>query len=84
MKRKLAKFALFVYTTHIQEEWEIFTRAGRIFIYPLWFIRSALIWLICPLMYPEYILKQNKIYIAIKAAYDAGMTIAEIKQFKKK
>jgi len=68
MKQKVAKFILYVYLTYIKEEWEILTSIGQKVLYPFWFIRSFLIWLICPIFIPEYLFKQSKIYKKFKAA----------------
>ena len=83
MKQKIAKFLLFVYTTYVQEEWEIYNRAGKFFIYPAWFIRSFFIWLLCPLLIPEYLLTRNKVYLAIKAAQNAGITFEQLIQMNR-
>jgi len=67
MKRKIAKFLLYVHKTYIQEEWDLITPIGQKVLYPFWFIRSLLIWLVCPFLIPDYLFKQSKIYKKIKA-----------------
>jgi hypothetical protein len=59
-------FALYVYNNYIIEDWSFNTKLGKIYYYPFWFIRSCLVWLICPLFIPEYFFKQSKIYKEIK------------------
>lgn len=60
------KFALFVYTNYIVEDWSTVTKTGKIVIYPFWFIRAILIWLVSPLFIPEYKVKQSKMYKDVK------------------
>ena len=62
MKRKIAKFLLFVYTTHIVEEWDVITPFGKKVLYPAWLVRSFLVWLFCFIFIPEYLFKQSKVY----------------------
>lgn len=64
MKQKLAKFALFVYLTHIQEDWDDYNKLGKFFVYPAWVVRSIFMWLLSPLFIPEYFFKQSKVYKA--------------------
>jgi hypothetical protein len=56
----LSKYILFVYTEYIKEEWECYTSIGRKFIYPLWVVRSIIIWLISPIFIPEYFIVNSK------------------------
>lgn len=65
------KFALFVHTNYIVEDWSIVNKTGKVFIYPFWFIRSMLIWAICPVFIPEYKIKQSKIYKEVKKFMDS-------------
>jgi len=62
MKQKLAKFALFVYLNHIQEDWDMYKPIGKIVFWPAWFVRSILIWILSPLLIPEYLFKQSQVY----------------------
>lgn len=62
IKLSCIKFILYVYTTYIVEEWDLYTEVGKIFIYPCWVIRSFFIWLICPIFILEYNFKQSKAY----------------------
>jgi len=55
-------FALFITKNYITEDWSIYTKLGKIYYYPFWFIRSILVWLFCPLFLPEYFIKKSKIY----------------------
>ena len=62
MKLYFLKFALWLYTEHIQEDWDDYTKLGKIVIYPAWFIRSLLIWLTFPLWIPVYNFQNSKVY----------------------
>lgn len=55
-------FTLYVYTTHIKEDWTVLTKFAKIYYYPFWLIRSLIIWLICPVFIPAYLFKQSKTY----------------------
>jgi len=64
-------FALYVTKTYINEDWSIYTKLGKFYYYPGWFIRSLLIWLICPIFIPEYFFKQTDMYKQIKKIQDS-------------
>jgi len=56
------QFALYVYVTYIKEDWDIYNKFGKIYYFFPWFIRSCLIWAICPIFIPEYFFKQTSLY----------------------
>jgi len=64
MKLHLIKFILWLYETHIQEDWDDYTKLGKIVVYPAWFIRSFLIWLTFPLWIPAYSFSSSKVFKA--------------------
>jgi len=82
MKRKLAKFILYIYLNHIQEDFDIYKPVLRFFIYLAWFIRSIIVWLLCPLFIPEYLFKQSKVY-AIFQEQGSAPTPEQLKQLNK-
>ena len=59
-------FALYVYSNYIYHDWDIYTKVGKILLYPAWFVRSLFIWLLCPIFLPEYWFKQTSMYKYIK------------------
>lgn len=61
-----AKFLLHVYIKYIREDWDEYTLFGKICIYPAWFVKSTLIWMISPMFLPEYWFKNSKLYKEIK------------------
>jgi len=62
MKERFFDFLLFVYINYIYEDWSLYTKLGKICIYPAWLIRSFFVWLISPIFLPEYWIKQSKLY----------------------
>jgi hypothetical protein len=59
-------FAIYVTERYITEDWSFYKPFARVIIYPAWFIRSTLIWLICPIFLPEYLFKNSKLYKEMK------------------
>jgi hypothetical protein len=78
----ILKFMLFVQEQYIQEDWEIITPLGQVFLYPAWFIRATLIWLISPLFLPQYVLMNTKNYKALMEM-QTTMSPEQIKEFNK-
>ena len=62
MKQKIAKFFLFLHTTHVIEDWSLISKTGKIILYPFWFIRAIIIYTLFFLYIPEYLFKQSKLY----------------------
>ena len=59
----LVKFILHVYTRYIvDEDLNMLNMLGKIAIYPAWFVRSIIIWLVSPIFIPEYFYMQSYIY----------------------
>jgi hypothetical protein len=61
-KLSVLKFILYVYINHIKEDWSEYTRIGRMIIYPLWAIRSFLIWIVFPLFIVDYLIINSEYY----------------------
>jgi hypothetical protein len=59
-------FAIYVTENYITEDWSIYKLIGKIYYYPFWFIRSCIIWLICPIFLPEYFFKTSQVYKEFK------------------
>lgn len=62
----LILFALYVTENYIVEDWDIYKPIGKIIIYPFWFIRSVLIWIVSPIFLFEYFFKQSELYKEIE------------------
>jgi len=54
-------FLLFFYMNFIIEEWNLLNKLGKNMIYPAWFIKSIIFWLISPIFIPIYLLPKNPI-----------------------
>lgn len=72
MKNFLIRFILFVYVNYIQEDWDIYTKFGKICIYPAWFIHSILVWLISPIFLVEFWFKNSELYKEIQKIQKAN------------
>ena len=56
-------FLLFFYMNFIIEKWDILTKLGKYMIYPAWFVKSTIIWVISPIFIPIYFLPKNPMII---------------------
>jgi len=81
MKQIIAKFLLFVYLEYIKEDWNIYKPFAKMIIFPFWIIRSSLIWIVCPLLIPDYLIRQSSTYKNFQQL--ATMTPRQIKEFDK-
>lgn len=66
IKKYIYDFILYVYCTYIKEEWDLWNKPGKIFIYPFWFIRSFILWVISPIFIIEFQFKKSKYYKKIQ------------------
>jgi hypothetical protein len=64
-------FALYVTVTYINDDFNFNNKAGRIYYAAPSFVRSCLIWFVCPIFIPEYFIKQTKIYKQVKKVMDS-------------
>ena len=62
MKLAILNYTLWLYTTHIEEDWDVYTKLGKRCIYPFWIIRSVLIWMLFPLWIPVYKFQNSKVF----------------------
>jgi len=74
IKQEFAKFVLFLYNTHIKENWNEYNTFGEIIFYPIWIIRTIAIILIFPVFIPEFLFKKTKLYKNLMAGYNAGLS----------
>jgi hypothetical protein len=79
-KIKVLKFMIFVNERYIQEDWDSYTKTGKFFMYPVWFIHAVIIWLVSPLLIPQYILMNSRGYKSVMEA-QATMSPEQIKEF---
>ena len=59
-------FVLFITINYINEDWNAYTKLGKLYYYLFWLIRSCLVWLFCPLFLPEYWFKQSTMFKSFK------------------
>ena len=71
MKRYLINFVLWLYTEHIQEDWDDYTKVGKVFCYIPWAIRGLLIWVTFPFWIPVYNFTKSKHFAAYQELGDA-------------
>ncbi|MFW6225767.1 MAG: hypothetical protein ACOC3V_02255 [bacterium] len=74
MKRLFYEFLLYVYVNHIQEDWDVYNKVGKVFIYPAWFVRSVLVWLVSPVLLLPFFVKRSKKWNEIKMMSDKMMS----------
>lgn len=60
MKTLFFEFLLYVYVNHIVEDWSVITKLGKIYYYPFWFIRSVLVWLVCPIFLVPFFIERSE------------------------
>lgn len=63
LKYFFINFLLFFYMNFIIEEWDLLNRFGKIMIYPAWFVKSIMYWIISPIFIPIYFLPKNELLI---------------------
>jgi hypothetical protein len=64
-------FALYVTVNYINDDTDFSNKAGKIYYAAPSFVRSCLIWLICPIFIPEYFIKQTAGFKQIKRIMDS-------------
>ena len=62
MKALFFEFLLYVYVNYIVEDWDTCTKLGKLYYYPFWFIRSIIMWIVCPLFIVPFFIKRSEAY----------------------
>lgn len=62
MKKHLINFLLWFYVEYIKENWEELKPFARPIMYPFWFIRSIVLWILLPIFIFEYMLINSSLY----------------------
>lgn len=62
MKKHLINFLLWFYVEYIKENWEELKPFARLIMYPFWFIRSIVLWILLPIFIFEYMLINSSLY----------------------
>ena len=66
MKKFIINYLLYFYSTYIVEDWSILKPFGKVIIYPFWFIKSLIMWVISPLFIVEYLIVSSDSYKALQ------------------
>lgn len=67
MKGILINYLIYFYTTYIVKDFDILKPYGKLLIYPFWFIKSFIFWLISPLFIFEYLIVSSNFYKNLKS-----------------
>jgi len=70
MKTLFYEFLLEYYLIFIVEDWDVLTKFGKIYIYPAWFIRAIIMWILSPLYIVPFIIKRMNVYKYHKELYN--------------
>jgi hypothetical protein len=70
MEKLFYEFLLYFYIDYIKEDWDIFTKFGKICIYPAWFIRSVLMWIISPIFIVPFLIQRTSTFIKYKEIFN--------------
>jgi hypothetical protein len=62
MKRTFATLVLYIYNKYIYEDWSIYTKLGKICIYPFWLIRILYIVMASPILSLGYYWENSEMY----------------------
>lgn len=62
----LLLYLIYFHSTYIQEDWDSYTKIGRMVIFPFWFIRSIIYWIISPIFIPQFLIKSSKLFKKFK------------------
>jgi hypothetical protein len=77
MKKTLATLALYVYNNYIYEDWSIYTKLGKICIYPFWVIRTLYVIIASPILSLGYYWENSKTYKLIEQARLESMVMMD-------
>lgn len=56
------EFLLFVYTKYIKEDWDIYEKWAKPYVYVCWLWRAVITWLVSPIFLPEFLFKRTSLY----------------------
>lgn len=62
----LAVLVNYVYTTHIEEDWTLWTKLGKIVIFPFWIIRCVYVIAASPVLALGYYWEKTAVYAQIQ------------------
>jgi len=77
MKATLATLALYVYNKYLYEDWDVFTKWGKRFIYPFWLIRWVYVAVASPILALGYYWEKSEMYPMIQQARLESMVMMD-------
>jgi len=77
MKKTLATLALYVYNKYLYEDWNDFTKLGKVCVYPFWLIRWVYVTVASPVLALGYYVEQSKMYPAFQQARLESMVMMD-------
>jgi len=86
MKKTLATLALYIYNKYIYEDWTIYTKLGKICIYPAWLVRILYIIVASPVLVLGYYWENSTMYPIVQQARLESMVMMDqmMSEFNKK
>ena len=67
---RIKHFILWVFVNFIEENWDEYTKIGKIFLYLPYLIQGSIIYLLSPLLIPYYIFIHSKWYRLMRRNYN--------------
>lgn len=77
MKKILATLALYIYNEYIYEDWDLFTKWGKIFIYPFWLIRVVYVIVASPVLALGYYWEKSEMNTIVQEARLESMVMMD-------
>lgn len=68
MKKTLVTLALYIYNKYIYEDWSVYTKIGKVCIYPFWLIRCLYVWVASPVLAFGYYWENSPMYEQVQVA----------------
>ena len=86
MKKTLATLVLYIYNKYIHEDWNDFTKFGKICIYPFWLIRILYITVASQVLVLGYYWENSTMYPIVQQARLESMVMMDqmMAEFNKK
>jgi hypothetical protein len=79
MKALFFEFLLYVYVNFIKEDWDVLTDWGKRYYFIPWFVRSVIIWVICPIFIVPFLIQRSEAWKEFRTSMDEYMKSVENK-----
>jgi len=77
MKATLATLVLYVYNKYLYEDWDVYTKLGKVCIYPFWLIRWVYVVVTSPILALGYYWENSEMYPMIQEARLESMVMMD-------